>query len=48
MGNIGALIIRIGFGGPLYYMYHKEPPKIVVVILKAPTVHQGNPKESHE
>ena len=29
--NIGALIIRIGFGGPLYYKYNKEPPKIVLV-----------------
>ena len=25
--NIGALIIRIGFCGPLYYNYNKEPPK---------------------
>ena len=25
--NIGALIIRIGFGDPLYYKYNKEPPK---------------------
>ena len=24
--NIGALIIRIGFWGPLYYIYNKEPP----------------------
>ena len=24
---LGALIIRIGFGGPLYYNYNKEPPK---------------------
>ena len=24
----GALIIRIGFGGILYYNYHKEPPKL--------------------
>ena len=24
---IGALIIRIGFWGPLYYNYNKEPPK---------------------
>ena len=23
--NAGALIIRIGFGGPLYYTYNKEP-----------------------
>ena len=27
--NVGALIIRIGFWGPLYYIYDKEPPKIV-------------------
>ena len=25
--NIGALIIRIGFWGPLYYKYNKDPPK---------------------
>ena len=25
--NIGALIIRIGFWGPLYYIYNKEPPQ---------------------
>ena len=24
-GNIGALIIRIGFGGIIYYIYNKEP-----------------------
>ena len=23
--NIGALILRIGFGGILYYTYNKEP-----------------------
>ena len=27
MVDIGALIIRIGFWGPLYYNYSKEPPK---------------------
>ena len=27
--NIGALMIRIGFWGLLYYTYNKEPPKIV-------------------
>ena len=27
VANIGALIIRIGFWGPLYYNYNKEPPK---------------------
>ena len=26
--NVGALIIRKGFWGPLYYNYNKEPPKI--------------------
>ena len=25
--NMGALIIRIGFWGPLYYNDNKEPPK---------------------
>ena len=25
--NVGASIIRIGFWGPLYYNYNKEPPK---------------------
>ena len=24
--NIGASIIRIGFGSPLYYNHNKEPP----------------------
>ena len=27
--TIGALIIRIGFCGPLYYNHNKEHPKIV-------------------
>ena len=27
LSNIGALIIRIGFWGPVYYTYNKEPPK---------------------
>ena len=27
--TIGALVRRIGFWGPLYYNYNKEPPKIV-------------------
>ena len=26
-GAIGALLIRIGFWGALYYNYNKEPPK---------------------
>ena len=25
--NVGALIIRKGFWGPLHYSYNKEPPK---------------------
>ena len=37
--NIGAFIIRIGFWGPFYYNYHKEPPKIALVILQAPKLH---------
>ena len=32
--NTGALIIRIGFWGPLYDNYNKEPPpKIVLVFI---------------
>ena len=27
--NVGALLVRIGCWGPLYYNYNKEPPKIV-------------------
>ena len=34
--NIGALIIRRGFWGPLYNNYDKEPPKIVLVIIWGP------------
>ena len=40
---LGALIIRIGFGGPLNYSYNKEPPKIVLVIIKAPMLYQLQP-----
>ena len=32
--NIGALIIRIGFWGPLYYIYNAAPPKLVQVIIE--------------
>ena len=32
---IGALTIRRGFWGPLYFNYNKEPPKIVLVSIKA-------------
>ena len=38
--NIGALIIRIGFGGRLYYNYNKEPPKILLVLM-APILGSG-------
>ena len=27
LSNIGALIIRIRFWGPVYHNYNKEPPK---------------------
>ena len=34
-----ALITRIGFWGPVYYTYNKEPPqKIVLVIIRAPVL----------
>ena len=36
--NTGALIIRIGSWSPLYYNHHKEAPKIVFLIMKAPIV----------
>ena len=29
VSNIGAIRIRIGFGGSLYYIDNKEPPKTV-------------------
>ena len=29
LDTIGALIIRTGFWGALYFKYNKEPPKIV-------------------
>ena len=31
--NIGSLIIRIGFWGPLYHKHSKEPCQIVLVII---------------
>ena len=34
--SIGALVIRIGFGGPVCYNYSKEPSRIVLVIVWAP------------
>ena len=34
---MGALIIRIGLWGPLYYNYNQEPPQnSILVIIKAP------------
>ena len=43
MSYIRALIIRIGFGGILYYNYNKEgfPLKVVSVVIEAPIL---NPK----
>ena len=35
---MGASTIRIGFLGPLYYKYNKEPPNIVLVIIWAPHI----------
>ena len=43
--NIRALVARIGFWGPLYYNYSKEPPKIV--ILEAPTLGAAGQLETH-
>ena len=39
--SIRALIIRIGFWGPLNYSYNKEPPEIVQVITQAPILGFG-------
>ena len=30
--NVGALLIRIGIGGILYYNHNKEPPKPILII----------------
>ena len=32
--DVGALIIRIGFWGPLYYNYDKEPPEYYWYLLR--------------
>ena len=40
-GDAGALIIRLGFWSPLYYICSKEPPKIVKVTIKAPILGVG-------
>ena len=34
--NIGALIIRMRFWGPVYYIYNKEPSRLVWAIIEAP------------
>ena len=36
--GLGALMIRIGFWGLLYYIYNKEPQKIMLVTIEAPTL----------
>ena len=36
--NIGALIIRIGFGGILYYSSNKDPPPNPILVINAPTL----------
>ena len=30
--NIGALIVRIGFWGPLYYTYNNKEPTAIVLV----------------
>ena len=41
LSNVEALIIRIGVLGPVYCNYNKEQPKILLVIIEAPTVESG-------
>ena len=41
--NIGAFIIRIGFGSRLYYNYYKEPPQNPILTIKAPTLRHPEP-----
>ena len=38
VANIGALIIRMGFGGPLYYNHTREPSQNPIIIIKAPVL----------
>ena len=42
MRYIGASKIRIGFGGPIYYTYHKEPPQNSKGNLKAPALQSAS------
>ena len=37
--NIGAVKVRLGFGGILYYYCNKDASKIVQVIIQAPIVY---------
>ena len=39
IGNVGALVVRIGLWGILYYTYNQEPPTIVLVIIYARMAH---------
>ena len=43
--NIGALIIRIGFGGLLCYNRNKEPPQHPILIIKAPILYLASAVE---
>ena len=46
MSNIGALVIRQGLGGPVYYNYNKEPPKRSIGTYLGPyNRHISPPKE---
>ena len=43
--NIGASIIRIGFGGPLYYNYNNKEPQSSLGIYLGPYIRtQTNPE----
>ena len=46
-GTIGALIIRIGFWGPVYYNIYKEPPGPFSSSASAGTV-SGNSGRAHK
>ena len=39
--NIGALVIRIGFGGILYYLSYKGTPTMILVLIQAPILHNA-------
>ena len=44
--GLGAFMVRVGFWGPLHYTHDKEPPKIVLVVLKALTLPQLQTEEA--